>query len=239
MREVQRFGLGGLLCLAVLGFASPGAAATRLGAVAGAHSGLFSGGTDDTGMLHRESRWAWAGGGGLRVEHALSPRLALATGIEYVETPDVARLESTLVGSVTWRIRRHEVAVPLLVELRRGPWRAGLGPQVRYLLSARRTSEDFEPVAQPAATAAASRPIARPAAQIFEEVGTFDGSGDATDFYERWTVALQGGVGRAWAAGGHELRADLRAAFDLTSAGDRFGGDLRGAWAGFAIGLLW
>jgi len=239
MVGTKRIALGGLLCLAIFGIATSAGAGPRFGAVAGPLASRFGGGTDDFGLLTREARRTWGGGGGLRIENRLSPGVAFATGVEYVEAPDVARLATPASGRVTWRIRRHEVAVPLVVELHRGAWRAGLGPQVRYLLSARRTSEDYEAPVLPGPQAAPARPGAAPAAQIFEEVGTFDGSGDATGFYQRWTLALQAGIGRAWAADRHELRADVRAGVDLTEASDRFGDGLRGTSVGFTLGLLW
>lgn len=234
--------------VAALGWllAAPAGAGTRIGLSAGALSARFADGGGDPGALEREPRRAWGGGGGLRVEHALAGAFALVAGLEYAKLPDVARVTNHGVQffnggqayefRTVWTIGQDVVLLPARVEYRRGPLRAGLGPQVRYLAKAWREGSEFDLVPLPPAP---GRPAASPAAQIFEDVGTFAGSGDVTRFYERWTFSAHAAVGFAWPAAGHELRAELRGFADLTDATKDLGGGERAAVFQAAVGALW
>lgn len=140
--------LGWLLC------AAPTEAGTRVGLSAGALCARFANGGGDPGQLEREPRWAWGGGGGLVVEHALSGPFAFVAGLEYARLPDVARVTNHGVQFFSggqgyelralWTIEQDVVLLPLRLEYRRGPLRAGGGPQVRYLVRARREGSESE-----------------------------------------------------------------------------------------------
>lgn len=214
--------------------AAPAEARTRVGLAAGALSSRFADGGGDPGALEREPRRAWGGGGGIVVQHALGGPFALIAGLEYAKLPDLARVTNhglqffnggqAYEFRTVWAIDQDVLLVPLRIEYRRGPLRVGLGPQVRYLAKAWRQGSEFELVPLPLAP---GRPAAAPAAQIFEDVGTFSGSGDATRFYERWTFSATASVGLAWPVAGHELRTELRGFTDLSDATKDLGGGER------------
>lgn len=231
----------GWLLLAV-----PAEAGPRIGFTLGALSSRFADGGGDPGVLEREPRRGWGGGGGFVVEHSLAGPFALVAGLEYAKLPDVARVTNhglqffnggqAYEFRTVWTIDQDVVLVPVRLEYRRGPLRAGLGPQARYLLKAWREGSEFELVPLPSAL---GRPGAAPAAQIFEDVGTFSGSGDATRFYERWTFSALATVGLAWPVAGHELRAELRGFADLSDATKDLGGGERASVFQVVVGALW
>ncbi len=226
--------------------AAPAEARTRIGLAAGALSSRFADGSGEPGVLEREARRAWGGGGGVVVEHALGGPLALVLGLEYASLPDLARVTNhglqffnggqAYEFRTVWAIDQDVVLLPVRLEYRRGPLRAGFGPQVRYLAKAWREGSEFELVPLPAPP---GRPAATPAAQIFEDVGTFSGSGDATRFYERWTLSALASVGLAWPVAGHELRAELRGFTDLSDATKDLGGGERASVFQAVVGVLW
>lgn len=226
--------------------AAPVEAGTRIGVSFGALTSRFADGGGDPGTLEREPRRAWGGGGGLVVEHALVGPFALVAGLEYAKLADVARVTNhglqffnggqAYEFRTLWTIDQDVLLVPLRIEYRRGPLRVGLGPQVRYLARAWREGSEFELVPLPLAP---GRPAAAPAAQIFEDVGTFSGSGDATKFYERWTLSALASVGVAWPMAGHELRAELRGFTDLSDATKDLGGGERASVFQAVVGALW
>lgn len=225
---------------------APVSAGTRIGLSAGALSARFADGSGDPGALEREPRRAWGGGGGLVGEHALAGPFALVAGLELAKLPDVARVTNhglqffnggqAYEFRTVWTIDQVVVLLPLRVEYRRGPLRVGLGPQARYLAKAWRDGSEFELAPLPPAP---GRPAAAPAAQIFEDVGTFSGSGDATTLYERWTFSALATVGLARPVAGHELRAELRGFADLTDATKDLGGGERASLFQLVVGALW
>jgi hypothetical protein len=83
------------------------------------------------------------------------------------------------------------------------------------------------------------RPAAAPAAQIFEDVGTFSGEGDATRFPERWTFSALATAGVALPVAGHELRAERRGFADLTDATKDLGGGEHASVIQVVVGALW
>lgn len=225
---------------------APAEAGTRVGLSAAGLSARFANGGGDPGQLEREPRRAWGGGGGLVLEHALNGPFAFVAGLEYARLPDVARVTNHGVQFFSggqgyelralWTLEQDVVLLPLRLEYRRGPLRVGGGPQVRYLARARRQASESEFVPL---TPVFGRPAAAPAAQIFEDVGTFSGSGDATRFYERWTFSALASAGVAWPAGGHELRGELRGCTDLTDATPELGGGERATVFQVVVSALW
>lgn len=250
MRAIERI-VALLLVLAAgsAAAAGPAGAGARVGISAGVLASRFADGNGNLGGLEREPRRAWGGLAGLVAEQALGSGFALAAGLEYAETPDVARVThhglqffnggTAYEARTLWTIRQHALLLPLRVEYRRGPLRVGLGPQLRYLLSAARTSSEFEWVETGSLVPSPNAPRPAPTAQIFEDVGTFDGAGDATSLYERCTLSALASLGVAWPAGGHELRAELRGWTDATRATKDLGGGEKATTFQLVLAGLW
>ena len=122
------------------------------------------------------------------------------------ETPTISPPGS----SIEFRAIEHRVSVALPVRVvfrLPGPFRLGIGPEVRYL--ARATAQSvYDSGAQPLAS---SQRTARLAAAIFEGA-----SADITRNHQRWSWAAQGSFGLAWPMDRHEGRFDLRYAHGLS-----------------------
>lgn len=244
--------LGGMLLVALcLGSpaASPAAAGIRWGVSGGPLVSRFADAGGDPAGLSREPKLGWSGGLGVVAAAPLSDRFGLVAGLEYAEVSDLARVTNHSIQFVVdgrllemqalWKIRQHALVVPVLLEYRRGPLRVGAGPGLRFLFEASRTSSEFRMVDAGPAPAPAGAAQFAPAAQIFEEVGTFAGRGDATSFYERLTASALGSLGAAWPAGANEARAELRVSTDLGKASTELAGGERATTVQLRVSVLW
>lgn len=226
--------------------AAPVHAGTRVGLMAGPLAARFANGSGDQRPLARAPATGWSGGGGLVVERPLAPNLAVLAGIEYAQAPDRARLAMTLdsgggpvTTSALWDIRQHNLLLPVSLKWRRGPLHVAAGPQLRYLLSASRTTSDLRRDPASAAQPRPNRPRPAPAANIFEQAGTFDGDGDATVLYERWTLSAMASLGFTKPVGRHDLRAEVRAWTDVSRTTQHLGGGERATAFQLLLGAFW
>jgi len=240
---------GLLMTVALAAAPAAGAAPVRVGIEAGVLSARFADGSAGSPTISRDPRRAWGGAVELFAEHSLPGPFALVAGVGYAEPPDVAHVQDheflffnggqAYEFTALWTIRQHVLTVPLRLEYRRGPFRAGAGPQARYLVSAWRTGSDAGLAPVGGLVPSSGRRSPAPAAQIFEEVGTFQGSGDATRLYRRWTFSALASVGLAIPVGGHELRAEVRGWTHLASATKDLGGGERARVVQLGLGALW
>jgi hypothetical protein len=175
-------------------------------------------------LFDEESAFQPAWSAGIAVDVPLAARFTLATGLRYVEygeqvdvtfvtilptDPPTPVPSGTLEIHNTWRY----LAVPVRVKFRpvadRGLF-VSLGPEIGYLLEmVNETEMDGQELATSASVPAArsARIAAAPAGQIFEQVGTFD---QFKKFYNRWNLALAGGLGWEFPLWSHEAAVEVR-----------------------------
>ncbi len=172
--------------------------------------------------FHPALTTAWSAGATLEVP--VARRFSLASGLRYVEYGDrqevsfAIGLDPGVSTTLTFKSRMawRYVAVPVLLRFRpissRGLFLEA-GPEAGYLITvAARTDVtglDSNPYVPTPVAFAARRPGARPAANIFEEVGTFDSRG-LVRYYERFNVSLAGGAGWELPWRGHTAVVEAR-----------------------------
>jgi len=149
------------------------------------------------GEVEQPVSGGYAAGGTL--EWRLTGPFALETGLRYsldTERRDYAfELQGYGGYEFVMRTRLHRIGLPvrLRVDL---PFLRGLRAEgtaeTQYLLQARRDDEQNEDAAYPLATSPRPGRVASPAAIIFED---YTGQNDITGSYERWNLALSGGLG--------------------------------------------
>jgi hypothetical protein len=227
MGGVARTGhhLGGAMRLRLVTLAVAGALA--LAAVATATPGPvrvgIEGGFDYAGvsgslfghLFDRESAFRPTGSVGVTVDMPLRKRLTLATGLRYVEYAE--QVEVTLVsalptdppsylhGTFTFHNTWRYLAIPARVKYDLLPGRGlfvSLGPEAGYLLD---VATDVEAGTQQVVYAPGL--AAAPASQIFEQIGTFD---DFQCYFNRWNVALVGGLGWTFPLASHAGTVEVR-----------------------------
>jgi hypothetical protein len=128
------------------------------------------------------------------------------------------------------------LALPMRVEWRRGRGRFGLGPEVRYLLDARRDNEDV------IRTAIGVAPnLAQPAASSIAQVAVMELPmvGSVTNLYSRWSIGVSGALGIKLPMDHHTTCFDMRWSEGLTNISKMTGAPERTRAVQFGVGLLW
>ena len=207
--------------------AAPALAAVRFGITAGAQWTRFAQSFEPDSALGTAAGQLWSGTGfaGVTLQRPAGVAVVLATGMEFGVVSDRVRFSAGPFAG-TRLVRLHMLSVPLCAEWHHGPWFIGAGPEVRVLLDAHR---EFEALAGDSLGSTdtilvgKSVPLGRrqagPLAQIIEQVGTFDASGDVTELYERVGLAARVAAGREFRLGPRVLRAELRWTEGLTHVG--------------------
>jgi hypothetical protein len=189
--------------------AAPARACVRFGLEAGLNEAKVTRVTEFS-MPGPAYRPAWSAG--LTLDVPLTAKIALATGLRYVEYGEPLAISIVSVdGGASFE--RHLVwrylAVPARVRVRPFPL-PGLylaaGPEAGYLLTAwhqdRFTSAPV-PMSSPPEIAAV-----RPQSGIFEDVGSF--FADPRGAYSRWNLALSGALGWEVPLAGHSAHVEAR-----------------------------
>jgi hypothetical protein len=138
--------------------------------------------------------------------------LELETGLRYVEYGDKLKIRFDVTDG-SYEFETHQVwryvTVPALLRYR-PPTTHGLfvsvGPEIGYLLQVW-SHETIKTTGALTPSRTGVKNGATPAADIFEDVGTFN---DQTRFYERWNLAVSGGLGLDFPIAGRTGEAQLR-----------------------------
>jgi outer membrane protein with beta-barrel domain len=198
------------------------AAGVRPGVEGGWHHGKLTREDDPFDLPAPRLRPAWVLGATAEVPAGTHTRLVPA--VRYQEIGDVLELRASIPdnqgGSFVIAARSHTVlrylSVPLRIEMAPFPsrrWTIEAGPDPQFLLQA-------VAIGSSSVTHVSGQPRrAQPAAQIFEQVGTFDHR-DATGLYHRWNLVLSAGAGVDMAARGHVVTLRLRYDHGVTNVQD-------------------
>jgi hypothetical protein len=233
--------LGGLILIAAL--AGPAVARVRVGVeggldYAGVSSSLFG------HLFDKESAFRSTWSAGVTVDVPLRERLTLATGLRYVEYGE--QVEVTLVstlptdppsylhGTFTFHNTWRYLALPARVKYEPLPGRGlfvSFGPEAGYLLD---MVTEVEGGTQPVVYA--SGLAAAPSGTIFEQLGTYD---DFQHFYNRWNVALVGGLGWTFPFASHEGVVEVRYSEGILDMAKSSSVTQRTRGVEAALGLRW
>jgi hypothetical protein len=185
---------------------------------------------------------------GLTAEVPLPGPWALTGGLAYSPLSDRYRLaytsmwgalQVTTMGTMHTHLRM--LALPLRAEWRHGAARFALGPEVRYLVDAKRDIRNiYSEISVPSPNLAEpSRGRTSTASALQFGFPRFAVDGRITDLYERWSFAASAAIGVVRPVDRHAVRVDLRWSEGLTNVSRIGGVSERTRAVQFGVGFLW